>query len=411
MGRFLLLVAVLCAQLSGADLSKKLLKAVAVQNEDAILEALAEIGPEPSPSMVKALLQAGIHAPSMRIYKKIRTALGNISGKAALQTLGKMARTSRSLDARVLAIYALQDIHLPETIELLLPLLKEKDPQIAIRVAETLGKKPHRDAVTGLLEALPRADRVPGELSMTIRRSLYRLTNHNFRSHEDWEKWWRTVKATWKPPTEIEVLGRTAGVKIKPPGEFPTFFGVEIYSLKVVFVIDISGSMLKAAKEEDEPPIDLVKTELQKVIRSLRPQARFSIVAFNDRMRSFNDKLLPASPKTKINAVNFVGSLRPDGWTWTQEALDRAFSFKDANTIVLLSDGSPAKKEEGLLPTEPIIEWLQKANRFRQVTIHTIGFPGANVPFMQEIADTCKGTYREVGSKSQLEPPQPKKKN
>ena len=406
----LLIPLLVCVQLPGADPTTQLVTAAKKGDEDAIMGILRKkVGTAPSKELVETIVKIGVGAPNLNLYRATRKALAGIRAKESIKTLGDMAKSTKDYRVCVLAIDALADIPSPETVKYILPLLKKKDPRIAVSAAKTLGTKPHADSVEGLLESLPKADRIPGELSLAIRQSLYKLTDKNFRSYTDWEKWWKTVKATWKPPTEREIRGRTALSKVKPPGDFPRFFGMEIYSLKVVFVIDVSGSMTFADPQYGgQSRIQLVKEELIKVVRELRGATRFCVVAFSDRIRTQSKSLMGASRSNKAKANAWIGQLSAAGATWTQEALEKAFTFKDANTIVVLSDGAPAKGG-GLTPTKPILEWVQHANRFRKATIHTISFPGANVPFMQELATGNKGSYRDVGSgKAAL--PAPEKK-
>jgi hypothetical protein len=51
------------------------------------------------------------------------------------------------------------------------------------------------------------------------------------------------------------------------------------------------------------------------------------------------------------------------------------------------------------LPHEPILDWIQEANRFSRVRIHTIGFEQAGATmrkFMKAIAKQNHGEYVEL---------------
>ena len=382
--------------LAGADLERRLIAAAKKGDEGELCALLGTVGPAPGKTTLRLLLNLGIEVRSPAVYAAVRRALAGIRDQGALDALGESLRPGKDFRPRCLALFALGDIPLPATVGLLLPYLKDKDERVRIRVAEALGQKPYRESVVALLGVLPAADQVAGEYSLVVRRALFRLTGMNFAGAEDWSKWWKTMEATWQPDSSMVESGRTVTAGVKPPGTFPQFFGVEIYSLRVVFVIDISESMSQPAKDLEISRMDLVKEELERLVRELRPETRFSIIAFNDKVRAHSKRLVAATARNKAAAIKFVRELTPRGYTWTQEALQRAFEFTEANTVVLLSDGSPFKKGFPPIPTQPIVEWVSFVNRFRRATVHCVGFPQAFVPFLRTLAMDNGGMYRHA---------------
>ncbi len=370
------------------------------QGDMARLSALiGEIPSNPSPKLVETLLQLGVRVPSREVYRAVRAALKKISGPEAIELLGNTARKHRDWRYRILAIMALGDVSDISAAKWVIPLLKDKNLRIRMQAAQALGNKPTRESVDALVEVLPEADKKSPEFSLAVRRALFRLTGQNLVSADDWAKWWRTIRPGWRP-VRFAGGGRTTVGDIKPPGNFPTFFGIEILSLRVVFVIDISGSMNEPVEGTNVPRIDLVKNELIRLIQGLKPKAWFTIVAFSDKIRPMSPRLVPATRTNKARAVRFVKGLKAGGYTWTQEALEKAFSYADANTIVLLSDGTPCKKNFPPIPTKPIVDWVAAVNRFRQVTIHCVGFRGAYAPFLRTLALENGGMYRHARPRS-----------
>lgn len=389
-----------CAQLGAADLARELIAAAKARNEQRIIELARQTGENPSTALIKTLLGIGVEAPGMPSYNAVRAALAGVRSDRAIEALGEQAQRAKDFRLCMLALYALTDIPGEKTIEQLLPLLRHRNLDVLLTATGALAGKAHASSVSGLIDALGRTRPATGEAALAIRRALYQLTAQNLASPQDWSKWWATVKDTWTPPTGGRERGRTAMAEVKPPGDIPRFFGVEIAAVRVVFIIDVSGSMEAMDPGYNRTRIDLVKDELKNAIKGLRSDTRFTVVSFSDRIGAHTDKLMPVTPKTQAQALAYVDSLRAEGHTWTQEALEKAFTYTDANTFVFLSDGSPFKNGQ-LLPTQPILDAVMHANRFRRVIIHSISFPGANVPFMRELALQTGGTYQNVG---QVEP-------
>lgn len=393
--KYLVLIICLCSQVRGADLYRSLLAAAKDGDHDLVCNLLSKAGTDPSEKVIKLAISIGIQTDFPQVYQCVRRALGKIRSEDSVKSLGKIAAKSKDLRSRILAIFALSDITLPSTIDHLIPLLKSKESRIAIEAVRMLETKPDKRVIQGLIESLSSADRNMGELSRALRLTLFRLTGKSFAGLSDWTKWWKIEKDQWVPPAEQKIKGRTALAKVNLPGEFPRFFGMEIVSLRVVFIIDVSGSMRQEEPDTGQSRIDLVKGELNKAIKELRAKTFFSTIAFSSVIIPWDKKLLPASARNKVKAMSFVDRFQASGATWTKEALEKAFSYKHANTFVLLSDGAPAKAGQEV-STKEIIEWVTHTNRFRKATIHTIGFSGANIPFMKELAEKNNGTYREI---------------
>ena len=187
--------------------------------------------------------------------------------------------------------------------------------------------------------------------------------------------------------------------------DIPTFFGREITSKRVMFVLDVSGSMM----EGSPPRINLVKEELKKVIEKLSSETKFNIIAFGSKVLVWSKKkMVQATDAAKKKAKKFVDSFEASGLTHTDEALKAAFAVKDVDTIYLLSDGAPYRAEHGeslsISFIESILEWTAKANRFRRIRIHTLGFEeiaeqqGGQicVDFLKRLAKDSGGKFTNI---------------
>lgn len=378
----------------GADAGKQLAAAAKSGGEARICELLAQVGAEPSKATVQVVLQLGAEHPSHKVYEAVRQALAAVRGADAIEAIGKTLAQQTNARMRTLALFALEDIPVATTVEHLTACLKDKNLALAMHAARALGRKPMKSAVTALVGIVPAADKASPEYSLIVRQALYQLTGQNIRVAEDWAKWWAKEQEVWEPGLADSGRGRTWR-GFKPPVALPRFFGVEVESVRVVFVIDISGSMEEPAVNLDISRMELVKQELARTIEDLRPETRFTVIAFNSKIVPMWPSLYAATPQNIAKAVKWVRGLAPRSTTWTQEALEAAFGIKEANAIVLLSDGSPCKGA-GVLPTKPILDWVERANRFRRVAVHTISFRDAFLPFLRSLARQNGGTCRNA---------------
>ena len=174
----------------------------------------------------------------------------------------------------------------------------------------------------------------------------------------------------------------------------------------MVFVIDNSSSMaekddLRGAEGgvgKDRVRIERAKKELIKVILALREDVEFNIVAYDTHVKVWKEgKLLRASQANKRRALKFVEGMKPEHHTNTLDAMLAAMEMPEVDTIILLSDGSPTVPGEGgLADTEPILERIRRENRFKKITIHTLGFRGAAVRFMSTLAADGGGTFAPI---------------
>lgn len=288
-----------------------------------------------------------------------------------------------------------------------------------------------------------------GRLYNDARIALEKITGKTgLEEAQDWRNWYEAYKAGIVPggtPSAPPDAARPARGEVKTV----SFFGLTIDSRRIIFVIDVSGSMLVAdpppdnwvpdrelggktgtrLREEDEATLKKkreeelekmkkdwekerqriyrVKKELIRVIDALSPSVKFNIVSFSDQISVWKSGLQTATAANKTNAKEWFQKWQADGLTWTDDALKEAFKDKEADTIVLLSDGAPTHlggegREEwgGHQDSKAIIEsihkWLAENNKFRKVTIHTLGFEGANFEFMKKLAEENNGTCRDI---------------
>ncbi|MDA1195328.1 MAG: hypothetical protein O2894_09090 [Planctomycetota bacterium] len=313
--------------------------------------------------------------------------------------------------------------------DLVIGRLADPSWSVALRAADIARERKLHRAVPHLINGLTSAS---PRVAQGLGQALKELTGENFEPYVDiWSKWWEDHKAEFEK--DVEVKGG------KTP-EFPRihFYGVEIKSDRVLFIIDISGSMKLETKNDNPlerwkppptvtgpgsppppppppeeilsgPKIDVAKHELKKAIEAMPKEYAFNIIAFNQGATAWKDKMLTAAPKIKEEAYEWIRSLDARGSTFTDGALRMGFEIAGLinydekypniaiDTIVLLSDGAPTDTSfpvAKLMDHEIILEHVREWNRKKQVVIHCIAVdmqPGNE--FMQKLAAENGGTF------------------
>ena len=136
--------------------------------------------------------------------------------------------------------------------------------------------------------------------------------------------------------------------------------------------------------------------------------AQFNVLGYNSKLFPWKSRLAPATEKNKASATAFVRKLKAAGFTNTDDALKTAFSDRNVDSIFLLSDGVPLRKEHKDQMSDAfiqgILDWAFYLNRFRRVVVHTFGFeaigkePGGDrcVNFLKNLAEQNDGEFHNI---------------
>lgn len=209
-----------------------------------------------------------------------------------------------------------------------------------------------------------------------------------------------------------------------------SLFGAPVTGKNIVFVIDTSGSMVStdplppgevdasgrgrtgvagdpsvAAEEkrrlEERERMHRAKKELSRVVRSLGSDIHFNIISFDSTVRSWKPSMVPATDANKKSALDYIESMKAEGITVTDEALETAFSDLRVDTVYLITDGAPTHvgtTTAGMPPDAPqliqeILERVRDLNFLRGVRIFTLGFIGAEEEFLKKLSAEHAGVY------------------
>jgi hypothetical protein len=122
------------------------------------------------------------------------------------------------------------------------------------------------------------------------------------------------------------------------------------------------------------PRLARAKRELQDALSTLEPQESFSIIAFCGKTRLFSRKLLTATPDSLAVARAFVDNLQLGPGTNLEKAMKSALAMRDANVIVVVTDGVPTYGETDFTKLARRVRDLNRA----QARIFTVGLVGKN---------------------------------
>ncbi|MCH2105461.1 MAG: HEAT repeat domain-containing protein [Planctomycetes bacterium] len=293
--------------------------------------------------------------------------------------------------------------------------LADESWQVRSRAIAALATLRVRDAIPALIERLSNAE---GRELTDCGEALTSLTGMNFHGNKElWRRWWADNSDGFVVPELKEESDASAAAE-ETVGV--TFFGIRTDSRRVMFVLDLSGSMNFAMVPRDNPDddpqkpydmprkdefsrLDVAKTELMRALGGLDEGSIFNIVMYASDVWTWKDDLVEMEEDTRPKISEFLDSLEAVGATNLYSALEVALDISGAqasekwqepeiDTIFVLSDGRPSVG----LSTDPdeILALVKERNEAAGITIHTIGLSGAQDAYlMRSLAEQNGGTY------------------
>lgn len=304
---------------------------------------------------------------------------------------------------RVAAILALYDLVDGPRASALRPAAECADPFVRRAAFTALTVKPSKDAIDILVERVAKEVGVPQD---ELVDALTHATGQRLGpSGPAWSGWWATARETWEPPIAGDASPDS-------PAEGRTkFFGLDVRSARVLFVLDRSWSMecgtLFDGKDDltifaGERKIDVARRELQQAIRNLPDGASFNVIGYGTNMKPYAAKLVAATPDERNKGCAWVEKLDLEGSTNLGGALIESFqslaggpNAKDieiADTLVVLSDGVPNCGP--IAKPDDVLNEIRRLNRRKSVKIHTVylGSEG-DAAFMKALATQNGGQF------------------
>jgi len=427
------------------DLCGEARAAVVKKDVETAAKLLDRIGSHNTPDAAKFLLKLASKAvKEPEIFDALVGALANLTNEAAQKEVVK-AVLAGGRDTRLAAIEACANYNTDDANNALYKALTDSNDLVAISATRALANTYDKAAIEPMIKALELAQRRKRQRLITeLCLGLERITGLEGgpQTAADWKAWWSANKDKPLPretrPSEGTVTPSPFVRRFKT-----SVFGLPVRSKRIIFIIDVSGSMKQADpppkqwKEEVEKQLKTiadnkerekkrkevenemknwgkerqriyrVKKELTRCIRNMPNDVKFNIIAFSDQITKWRPGLTRATENAKKKAIAWVQKLEADGLTYTDEAIEEAFKDRQVNTIILLTDGAPthiggdAKPEWGghedsKALIAQILAWVRKHNRLRKVTIHCLGFEEANFEFLKRLAHENNGTCKAI---------------
>ena len=376
-------------------IGKRILEPSARREKTALINAAGPLRRELVALTIEGVARAGgrmlepelmllIKSPFPRVRRAALRALGRlgVGGEFWKEAVRDPEIATRRIAARARALPLSE-------LELLLD-----DPETAVRRAAIRALQLRGvDGISLLIRRL----REEKELRHEINESLVRTTGRDFGDdYILWSNWWRANIGKFVRVPEDQA----------PRGDRAYFFDVRIKTRKVIFLVDVSGSM-SAKDGRKETRLKRAADELQKAVSRLSAFTEVRVFAFASEVRAY------PHVATRLHAERihkWLTKLVPSGPTNTYGALMTAFDDPfDADTIILLSDGNPTNgsyRGKTFGRHEQILAEVARRNRERDVRVHAVAFAlglesegaagAGGGEFLARLARLNAGTYREI---------------
>jgi hypothetical protein len=291
--------------------------------------------------------------------------------------------------------------------------------QVRVAAAQDLKKIGNYEAVDALVARLQvEAGRVAEEILATLRW----LSGEDLGIKPDnWKKWWeregprvKEKKAfDEKPKPESHANDRYAHP------EAAKYYGVELYSQRVGFVLDTSRSTNRLFDPDQSTrsllhkvythatEFEIAAGEVAASVETLDPRAYFNVITFGSEIRKWQKSMAPANDGNKQAAASFVRGCTPAGETNFYGAMCAAMDLdaeslaspdlRDTlDTMVFLTDGTPTKGE--LTESDMLVEWYVETNRYFRVRTHTyaLGRLEVDVQLLTKLAEQSGGKFTQL---------------
>lgn len=252
------------------------------------------------------------------------------------------------------------------------PKSKTQDPKITeikakeghardLNVESKVDMKSDRDAKFNELEELKENVSNLSEIIKQLKEQNNQLTKEKTATAAQIEKLSKKINQTKKTVK-----------KDRDTASLPVDVGFKFKGKKIVFVIDISGSMFQ------EDKIGQVKAGLKMLITSMNQDFSIDVVSFPDgrskKHRRLWSKLKPLYPENKRKVYQYLQNLRPYGATPTRDVMEYVLRrYSQATDIVLLSDGAPTRGNTNKMDDIFSVAQIIKNRNYYNIRINTVG--------------------------------------
>ncbi len=407
--------------------------------------------------LIQALGQTGIHdaVPAIvaagtdrkqatdEVRYAAARAVASLGGGEGVEDMLKGFLQEGDQLVRMGAAEAVGELRLKALGPAIVPLLEDHAWQVQSAAVTALASVREPTAVPALIQRM----REGGRLEEECADALFKITGMDFGTDADgWQKQWDRLSSIpgWRIPTDEELAKRAASRKkydaIYGKRENTTAFGgIPTTSTRILFIIDVSGSMADLVVEKDKfdsgypdyEKLTIVKTELVRTIEGLGDDTLFNIIAFARDLKPWKRDLVRANVVNRASAKSWVERLEPIGGPEAQAAAaaglagsanlaagktntfaalmapfgvdpdkpDRNAEQKalenPIDTVFFLSDGRPstgAHTDENV-----ILDEVVRLNDRYKIVFHAIAIGDFQKGFLKSLADQTGGTFVDLG--------------
>ena len=238
-----------------------------------------------------------------------------------------------------------------------------------------------------------------GRLAEDARGALASLTRLFYQDAKAWERWWQRDGASFVLPPKEEApkpergrgAGRNPGQNVGA-GTSASFYGIPILSSRVVYCIDVSGSM-SAKVGTGITRLEIAKGALLSALQSSPKKSLINVIFFENVVHPYDKKSVALDNKAKFADIEkFPRRQTPRGGTNIHGALVAALEDPAVDTVFLLSDGAPSAGE--ITDPKLLVEDIVRRNRSRRVVFHCISI-GGDSAMMRDLAGATGGKYSQ----------------
>ena len=368
----------------------------------ALVETLVSLGADACDKAYKSLMDLSGDRDDQVALPAIHAlghCMGHADDKNLIKKLEKIAKTKRNPNQQSEGMIALARLRADSAFACAADGLKSREWRV--QSAAVMALRVLRDirAIDLLIDALGKSE---GRLRGDIVTGLEDLTGKALPDDEQvWRTWWRANRDGFvcAPPMDDRAEDPQRA------GGSTGFYGIAVRSLRVAFVLDVSGSMSSPSKFVPTGPnapktnptkLDVAKQQLLQVLdqfSKMDAKVRFNITFFHTNPEPWRDALVDTSKANLDDARAYVNKQTPRGGTNIFDSLEQAMQDPDVDTIFLLSDGSPGSGK--FVAADDICREIGKINRTRRIVINCIGIEvaGSAEQFLKRLARESGGQY------------------
>ncbi|MFM1871332.1 MAG: hypothetical protein RL398_754 [Planctomycetota bacterium] len=192
---------------------------------------------------------------------------------------------------------------------------------------------------------------------------------------DKWRELWEREKES------IDVTAKHAP-KAAPSTVASGFCGIPVQGNRVLFILDLSGSMNFKMPDGSTTRLDYAQKQLEAAMKSISENSSFNLVTFNGNPKAkvWSKDMVQATEKNREKFLKFVAGLRADGGTNLWSGFEQGLKVKslvhgeryDTNVdeVFILSDGAPSVGD--IIDPIEILRLVRDANRWAGMRVNTI---------------------------------------